>query len=296
MPITYLPTRRAGTASCACIKPLRSMGIRFAFTSIDTMIFDAIRRDNPYRSATALAQSSYLGEVNGELVRVIDGQTPTPSAREVHHALKSFVIDRHPCAGARAVIHTSGYRFGVYPKVGTADATAGIARDLWTFVNERPSMKTEFSAFVAVFDRDQDFNELEFEAAVWRQLNALHEMDEAPYSGEVSRDATDPQFGFSFASTAFFIVGLHPGSSRVARRFAWPALVFNAHSQFDALAKQGIYDRFQAVVRKRDLALQGSLNPNLAEFGERSEARQYSGRAVGDDWQCPFRAKPDVER
>jgi FPC/CPF motif-containing protein YcgG len=41
-------------------------------------------------------------------------------------------------------------------------------------------------------------------------------------------------------------------------------------------------------VREREIALQGSLNPNLADFGERSEARQYSGRAVEDQWRCPF--------
>jgi uncharacterized protein len=271
------------------------MGIRFAFTSIVHMNFDG-NRDNPYRSEIALAHSSYLGEMNGELVSVLDGRAPTSTAREVHRALKSFVIGRHPCAGARAVIQTNGYRFGVYPEIGGVEATGGIARDLWSFVRERATMKTEFAAFIAVFDCEQALSELEFEAVVWRQLNALHEMDEDPYSGGVSSDAADPQFGFSFASTAFFIVGLHPRSSRIARRFAWPALVFNAHSQFDALAEQGIYDRFQALVRKRDLALQGSLNPNLAEFGEKSEARQYSGRAVEDDWRCPFRAKPDADR
>jgi FPC/CPF motif-containing protein YcgG len=151
-------------------------------------------------------------------------------------------------------------------------------------------MNTDFATFIVTFDSDRCFTELEFEASVWRQRNLLHEIDETPYSREVTSDAANPQFGFSFASTAFFIVGLHLGSSRLARRFAWPALVFNPHSQFDALVEQGIYDRFRAAVRKRDLARQVSLNPNLAEFGERSEARQYSGRAVEEDWKCPFRA------
>ena len=129
----------------------------FCLTSIDTMSFEV--RDNPYRSEIALAQSSYLGEVKGELVRVIDGLAPTPSAREVHRALESFVIGRHPCAGARAVIHTHGYRFGVYSKIGSIAATAGLARDLWSFVKERPSMKTEFAAFIAVFQNDQNFGD-----------------------------------------------------------------------------------------------------------------------------------------
>jgi hypothetical protein len=39
--------------------------------------------------------------------------------------------------------------------------------------------------------------------------------------------------------------------------------------------------------------LQGSLNPNLADFGEQSEARQYSGRATEADWVCPFHRRAD---
>ena len=39
----------------------------------------------------------------------------------------------------------------------------------------------------------------------------------------------------------------------------------------------------------RDEALTGSRNPMLARHGEASEARQYSGRAVDEDWRCPFR-------
>jgi FPC/CPF motif-containing protein YcgG len=103
-----------------------------------------------------------------------------------------------------------------------------------------------------------------------------------------SNDPEDAKFAFSFAGWAFFVVGLHPRSSRVARRFAQPALVFNAHRQFDELRTSGHFTRIQALVRERELALQGSLNPNLAEFGARSEARQYSGRAVEDSWKCPF--------
>jgi FPC/CPF motif-containing protein YcgG len=46
----------------------------------------------------------------------------------------------------------------------------------------------------------------------------------------------------------------------------------------------------QETIRTRDLALQGTINPMLSDFGERSEARQYSGRAVEENWQAPFKA------
>ena len=70
-----------------------------------------------------------------------------------------------------------------------------------------------------------------------------------------------------------------------------PCLVFNFHEQFEQLKASGKYTVLQDAIRTRDIALQGSINPVLARFGETSEARQYSGRAVEADWQCPFHSK-----
>jgi FPC/CPF motif-containing protein YcgG len=84
---------------------------------------------------------------------------------------------------------------------------------------------------------------------------------------------------------------MHPASSRLSRRFHWPTLVFNPRAQFERLRAEGKFERLRALVRERDVALQGTLNPNLADFGERSEARQYSGRATEPGWQCPFHRK-----
>jgi uncharacterized protein len=39
------------------------------------------------------------------------------------------------------------------------------------------------------------------------------------------------------------------------------------------------------------VAWAGSVNPMLAQHGERSAARQFSGRAVPDDWVCPYRRR-----
>jgi FPC/CPF motif-containing protein YcgG len=101
----------------------------------------------------------------------------------------------------------------------------------------------------------------------------------------------DVNFSFSIAGTGFFIVGLHPNSSRKARRFSRMAMVFNPHAQFDRLRESRQYDRIQKTIRARELKLQGSLNPNLSDFGTQSEARQYSGRAVEENWKCPFHAQ-----
>ena len=45
----------------------------------------------------------------------------------------------------------------------------------------------------------------------------------------------------------------------------------------------------QQLIRGREFALQGTINPMLSNFGEQSEARQYSGRAVDADWNPPFK-------
>jgi len=47
----------------------------------------------------------------------------------------------------------------------------------------------------------------------------------------------------------------------------------------------------KGIIRDREVAQTGSINPMLNDFGDRSEARQYSGRAVDSDWECPFKPK-----
>ena len=78
-------------------------------------------------------------------------------------------------------------------------------------------------------------------------------------------------------------------ASRPARRFDRPILVFNLHNQFEWLRAEGRYERMREAILERDVKLAGSVNPMLARHGESSEARQYSGREVDEDWKCPFK-------
>jgi hypothetical protein len=210
----------------------------------------------------------------------------------VHDQFRALVL--HPsfsCLGAKAAIRSDSYRLGVYGELGSPEATSGLARDLRAFADapgERPSSLT---TFVASFVGPPSADEAHFERLLWAQLQALHDRDPSgAWDPSVSSNPEDEHFSFSFAGRAFFVVGLHAASSRWARRFAWPTLVFNPHDQFERLREQGHFPRIQALIRTRDRALQGTLNANLSDFGERSEARQYSGRPVEDDWRCPFRA------
>jgi FPC/CPF motif-containing protein YcgG len=167
---------------------------------------------------------------------------------------------------------------------------AGLARDLFEFVEDLPSIGGGFTTFLATFRGPNAIDEVDFERLLWAQLQGLYEQDRLHHGWDpsVSSDPEDPDFSFSFAGRAFFVVGLHPASSRYARRFAWPTLVFNVHEQFERLREGGNFARVREVIRAREIELQGSLNPNLSDFGELPEARQYSGRPVGKGWRCPF--------
>ncbi len=211
-------------------------------------------------------------------------------------ALQALLRDAaYPCVGAKSAINKGSYRLGVYSDITSAPATAGLARDLWRFANELDNIDGRFATFVATFDGPREQTELEFEQTLWDQLQALHEAD-APHhewDERVSSDPASPNFSFSFAGRAFFIVGLHPRASRIARRFPWPTIVFNAHEQFERLRRDGQMDRMKEVIRRKDEELQGEVNPVLRDFGQASEARQYSGREVEADWRPPFVASGD---
>lgn len=212
----------------------------------------------------------------------------------LHRAFRDFIVDpTFACVAAKSAIRNGSYRVGTYgamPEAAESDDAEALAHDLFEFVVEQPSF-TGFSTFVATFADPASVDEHEFERRLWAALQCLHDLDVVKWDPTVSSDPASPDFSFSFAGRAFFIVGLHPNSSRLTRRFAYPAIVFNSHEQFETLRKEGKFERMQAVIRARDIALQGDTNANLAAYGERSEALQYSGRPVEATWRCPFHKK-----
>ena len=107
----------------------------------------------------------------------------------------------------------------------------------------------------------------------------------------MKHDPAAVEFSFSLKEEAFYLIGLHPGSSRSARRFSYPAIVFNPHTQFERLRELNKYETMKQFIRNRDIRYSGSVNPMLADFGETSEAVQYTGRQYDQDWKCPFIAQ-----
>ena len=215
------------------------------------------------------------------------------SSAELDAELLAFIGQaQFPCVGAKSACATGGIR-----TIAARDITHGrddleIHRELKAWVELQRIQRTRFCSLAVIFREPSRLSELRFEQAIWERLQSLADKDagqEWPYDTLVSPEPRDPNFAVSFAGQAFFIVGLHPGATRPARRFAYPTMIFNLHAQFVALREQGLYERMREQIIKRDIDLAGTANPMLAGHGERSAARQYSGRAVSEAWACPFR-------
>lgn len=216
--------------------------------------------------------------------------TAPSSSRE--HLIRDFLSEaRFPCVAAKSSLNKRRMHFEDYDSIRSSDVAADLCDRLGAFSSAYPDPGDVPASLVATFG-DKVADEDAFESLMWSLLQALHDHDRETFEWDasVSSDPARSDFSFSIARRAFFVVGLHPAASRMARRAPVPCVVFNFHNQFESLKASGKYQTMQTVIRSRDMALQGSINPVLATFGERSEARQYAGRSVGNAWHCPFRA------
>lgn len=199
---------------------------------------------------------------------------------------------RFPCVGAKSAMARGSLKTLVGHSLVSAWDDVRIHSELLEWAKAYRQDPSGLRSLAVVFEGPVTLSEEQFEVALWARLQSLADKDEwrgQDYAGSVSADPTDPHFSLSFGGAAFFVVGLHPNASRPARRTPRPTLVFNLHDQFERLREEGGYERMRERIIERDVELAGTANPMLARHGEASEARQYSGRLVGDDWQCPFR-------
>lgn len=207
-------------------------------------------------------------------------------------ALRVHIEDRDfPCVGAKSALARGKLHIECAWSIESGWDDIRIHDRLLAWSDAWREDDEGLRSFAVVFEQNAKMDEERFERAMWTRLQSLADKDAwrgQVYDERVSADPSDPHFSLSFGQEAYFVVGLHPGASRPARRTPYPVLVFNLHDQFEQLRESGRYERMREAILERDEAIAGSINPMLARHGEASEARQYSGRAVGDDWQCPF--------
>lgn len=202
--------------------------------------------------------------------------------------------DTYPCVGAKSALARGSIDTHEFGTLGNRDNDRPLLDGLSRFVAMIEANACDediVHSYVALFRGPVEMNERRFESLLWSQLWRIHRLDISAGNlpaDDVSSDTDSPRFSLSMAGHPFFVIGLHSHASRLARRFSHPVLVFNSHRQFEKLREDGRFEKMQAATRSRDIDLQGSVNPNLADFGDASEARQYSGREVEDGWRCPF--------
>lgn len=205
--------------------------------------------------------------------------------------LRSIANESFPCLGAKSAMARGKLKTIVCRSLESAQDDARIHSELVVWVREYRADPRSLRSLAVIFEQPGKISECRFEQLLWKRLQSLAERDSSAghaYDDGVSPNPDDPKFALSFGEGAFFVVGLHPGASRPARRASRATLVFNLHDQFERLRAEGTYERMRETIVRRDVALAGGANPMLARFGEASGARQYSGRAVGADWRCPF--------
>ena len=213
---------------------------------------------------------------------------------ELINEFKSYIGNKgFACVAAKAALAKQQLHAMVVEHIACPVSDKSILDYLYAFVDEYRNSEDLYHSAAIIFKQPQQTSEAMFEELLWQRLQSLSDMDAQlyEYDKRVQCDPSSPDFSFSLKEEAFFIIGLHPNSSRQARQFQYPAIVFNPHKQFQQLKQTGKYRHLQHAVRKRDVALSGTINPMLQDFGAQSEVYQYSGRVYNSSWECPLKIK-----
>ncbi len=215
-----------------------------------------------------------------------------PDQKLIYNEYEQFILEQdHPCIMAQSSFKLNQVALFTYNKMGSEESAKALLTDLKTYIDNYDFKSSEYRSLLAVYPNETISSEDDFEEKLWDQLMNLHLLDDQEWDSSVSDDPENAKFSFSVAGKAFYVVGMHPLSSRLARKSPYPTIVFNLHWQFEQLKEKNVFEHVRDKIRARDKQLQGSINPQVSDFGESSEARQYSGQNVNDDWKCPFHPK-----
>ena len=213
-------------------------------------------------------------------------------ASSLRSELEQWIEDlAFPCVGAKSALARGNLYVVEARDLTSAWDDLRIHEELLQWSWEWRDDPGGLRSLAVVFEGPATLDETQFEHHMWQRIQSLADKDAwrgQRYDERVSPDPESPHFSLSFGGEGYFVVGLHPGASRPARRFTRPTLVFNLHDQFEQLRAEGRYERMREAILERDRALAGDINPMLSRHGEASEAAQYSGRQVPDSWTPPF--------
>ncbi len=182
---------------------------------------------------------------------------------------KEFIANKDfACVAAKAALARQQIHGMVAGHMACPKDDRAILNFLYQFVDTYRNSAEMYHSAVVIFEPMHVANEQMFDNLLWQRLQALSRLDAQThgYDPRVDADPASPNFSFSLKEEAFFIIGLHPGSSRMARQFEYPALVFNPHQQFQQLKETQKYQSLKKVVRKRDVGVIGVYKPYARRF------------------------------
>lgn len=211
--------------------------------------------------------------------------------KSLSQSIRSLLGEKfYPCIAAVQGLATNAFIVREFKDFGTGESGPDLRETIVSFLNDWKKTRSTTSTLWAVFPGEPVASEEDFEKKMWAELSALSseetfERDQAP---GWSSNPDDRNFTVCIEGFAFFVVGLHPKSSRKGRRFDHPALIFNVYDQFRDLQAQGLYQPMVDKNRERDIRYSGSVNPMAAQHGDDWETIQFSGRSNEPEWKCPF--------
>ncbi len=228
----------------------------------------------------------------GKLVPCRNGRLEELSGRskQVEVEIKNLLSQKnYPCTPALRSFNRGEYQVGLYKKFGTGYNWKELRQDLLFFTKKQKESNSPYLTFWAVYE-NLKMDEVEFEANLWNELSHLtsEELKGIDWPTGASANPNDRNFSFCIGGESFFVVGLHPSTSRPARRFKWPVLVFNLFSQFELLKIHGVFNSTVENNRKLDNKFSGTVNPMAEKYAEKWESIQFSGKNNPSNWKCPF--------
>src|SRR6185295_6502174 len=184
--------------------------------------------------------------------------TEFPDRAHIHDEIRAFILQEdYPCVAAIKSVIRNDQIIGIYGKFGSGTHWQRLRVDLRHYVELQRATQSRYLSFWAVYTTPNHIpdNEVTFEEHLWYELSLLSSKEERSmdWSKDDSSDPNDPSFCLSLDGEKLFVVGLHPHSSRAARRFSRPTMVFNTLSQFEQFEKDGTYKGMVNTIRRRDL-------------------------------------------
>lgn len=182
--------------------------------------------------------------------------------------IASFLSPDYPCTPALSALKQGSLIITEIPgKIGSTGID--LRPMLQGFIDRLESRNEPYLSLWLSWD-PEEMSEEEFEIRLWREVRAFC-----------------PNLPVSFGSHQLFLVGMHPNSSRKARRFPRCSIIVNSFSQFERIEATGNYPSLVSSIRERDKKYSGSVNPMVEEYGDVWEEIQFSGKVNPPDWEPP---------